>query len=242
MQEQFSHSEKIHQTDRGLYIGDLVYGANDGIITTFAVISGAAGASLSPNLVIILGLASLVADGISMGLSNYLAIRSRLDYQKQERKREEFEVEKFPDKERAEVLVILKRWKIPEARTEEILDAITSDKKSWVDLMMTEELGIIETEVDSAAKHGAVTTAAFILSGFLPLIPYLWGVSAESQFTVSLSATALSLFLVGAMRTFITGGRWFRSGIEMFLVGSLAALSAYLVGGVVKTIFGISVL
>ncbi len=81
MQEHFVHSEKIHQAERGLYIGDLVYGANDGIITTFAVVSGAAGASFSPGIIIVFGMANPIADGISMGLSNYLAIRSRLDYQ-----------------------------------------------------------------------------------------------------------------------------------------------------------------
>lgn len=131
--EKFIHSEHLHEREKGKYLGDLVYGANDGIITTFAVVSGAAGAVLSPGVIIALGLANLVADGISMGLSNYLAMKSRSDYQKQERRREEHEIATYPAEERAEVLKILEQWKIPEPHIHPVLASITSDKKCWVD-------------------------------------------------------------------------------------------------------------
>lgn len=241
MQEHFIHSEKIHQAERGLYIGDLVYGANDGIITTFAVVSGAAGAAFSPGVIIVLGMANLVADGISMGLSNYLAIQSRLDYQKSERAREEFEIEQFPDVEAKEVKDILTGWKIEEPGLSSVLKNIISNKKTWANFMMREELGIIEDEIKAPSIHGLITTVAFVVAGFLPLVPYLFGVAVESQFTVSVTATAISLFVVGSVRTFVTGANWFKSGIQMLLVGGLAALSAYLVGNIVKNIFGIIV-
>jgi VIT1/CCC1 family predicted Fe2+/Mn2+ transporter len=241
MQEQIIHSEKIHQSEHGLYISDIVYGANDGIITTFAVVSGAVGASLSPGTIVILGLANMVADGISMGLSNYLGISSKLDFQKQERLREEYEVENFPEKEREEVREIFLRWGVPEKHLEEILNAVTSDKKRWVDLMMREELGIYEDQVVSPAKHGLITMISFMLAGFLPLTPYVFGVQAESQFSLSLLATAGSLFTVGSARTLITGANWLRSGLQMLGVGSLAAASSYYVGALVKYLFGISI-
>ncbi|MDO8492972.1 MAG: VIT1/CCC1 transporter family protein [bacterium] len=243
MQEKIphGHSENLHQTDHGLYISDLVYGSNDGIITTFAVVSGAAGAALTTETIIILGLASLVADGISMGISNYLAISSRLDYQKQERRREEFEVDNFPEKERSEVREILERWGIPERYMEETLTSITSDKTRWVDLMMKEELGIFEDKIESPSKHGLVTMGAFVIAGSLPLTPYLFGVNADSQFIVSIIATASSLFVVGSARTYLTGAKWFQSGLQMLLVGSAAAASAYLVGALVKNFFGIMI-
>lgn len=241
MQEKFVHSEKIHTAERGLYIGDLVYGANDGIITTFAVVSGAAGASFSSGIIIVLGMANLIADGISMGLSNYLAIRSRLDYQQAERSREEFEIEKFPEIEKGEVREILADWKLKEPELTGVLDSIIADKKVWTDFMMREELGIVEDSVKSPWVHGLVTMVAFIVAGFLPLTPYIYGVSSESQFTVSVVATAISLFLVGSVRTFVTGANWFKSGIQMLLVGSLAALSAYFVGYLVQSLFRITI-
>jgi len=239
MQDNPIHSEKVHQTERGLYISDIVYGANDGVITTFAIISGAAGATLTPETIIILGLASLVADGISMGMSNYLAISSRLAYQKQERAREYFEIENFPEQEKKEVRDILTNWGLDGEELETTLGALTRDKDRWVDIMMREELGIFEDRVDSPLKHGAITTTAFILAGALPLVPYLFGVNSESQFTVSLTATAISLFVVGAARTFVTGASLFRSGFQMLLVGGFAAFAAFLVGAIVKSVFGV---
>lgn len=241
MQRPIIHSEKIHENDGGLYIGDLVYGANDGIITTFAVVSGAAGASLGPGTIIILGLANLIADGISMGASNYLAISSKLDYQKQERLREEYEVLHFPEKEREEVREILVRWGVPEKYLEEILDSITSDKERWINLMMREELGIYEDKIVSPFKHGLATTVAFVIAGFLPLIPYVFGIEVESQFAFSINATAISLFLVGSARTFVTRINWFKSGLQMLAVGSFAAFSSYVVGALVRTVFSISI-
>ncbi len=241
MHEKFTHSEKIHKTGRGQYIGDIVYGANDGIVTTFAVISGAAGASLSAQPIIILGLASLIADGISMGLSNYLAITSKLDFQKQERLREIFEIENFPEKERDEVREILAKWKVPESKIDDMVDILTANKDSWVDLMMREELGIFEDKVESPVRHGIITSISFFIAGSLPLLPYIFGIKVGSPFAFSLMTTAISLFVVGGARTIVTGSNWLKSAIQMLIVGGLAAFAAYLVGGIVKNIFGIVV-
>ncbi|MDO8505947.1 MAG: VIT1/CCC1 transporter family protein [bacterium] len=241
MHEELVHDESVHRQAQGKYLGDLVYGANDGIITTFAVVSGAAGATLSSGIIIILGLANLVADGISMGISNFLALRSKRDFHRQQRSIEEMEVEQFPEKEREETRVILRKWGVPENRLEEVLVAVVSDKKRWVDLMMRDELNIIEDDVDSPYKHGAATGLAFVVAGALPLLPYIIPVATSSRFIVSIVATAISLFVVGSSRTLVTKMPWFRSGLEMLFVGGLASAAAYAVGFFVKELFGIVV-
>jgi VIT1/CCC1 family predicted Fe2+/Mn2+ transporter len=235
------HTENIHRQERGRYLGDLVYGANDGIITTFAVISGATGATLLPGIIIILGLANLVGDGISMGLSNFLSLRSRRDFEKTQRRIEEHEIETFPEKEREETAAILRRWGIGERELSATLAAITSNKKRWTDLMMIEELKIIEHGSGNPSRHGMATAAAFFVAGFLPLIPYLFGVPGAYQFGVSIAATAASLFIVGAARTIVTGTHPLRSGFEMLLVGGLAAGAAYAVGAIVTMAVGIAI-
>jgi len=240
MHKNLIHSEHIHEREQGRYIGDIVYGANDGIITTFAVISGAAGASFSPGIIITLGLANLVADGISMGVSNYLAIKSRLEYEKSERAREEHEIAKFPEEERAEVLRVLKHWKIPEPHLHGALDAITGDRKLWVDFMMKEELNIIEDKTDSPAKHGLATFISFAIAGSLPLLPFLIISDTSSSFSVSIVATSISLFIVGAGRTYITGGGRLYSGLQMFAVGMFAAGSAYIIGMIISSLLGVT--
>jgi VIT1/CCC1 family predicted Fe2+/Mn2+ transporter len=235
----FLHAEKIHRNGGATYIGDLVYGANDGIVTTFAVVSGAAGASLLPGVVIILGLANLFADGISMGLSNYLSIRSQLSFQKTLRKTEMKEIREVPEEEKREVGTILSNWGVPKEYLSQTVEAITKNKKKWLDLMMREELGVIESKEETPAKRGFATTFAFLVAGTLPLIPYLFDVSSELQFPVSISATAASLFIVGSLRTLVTKAGWFRSGIQMLIVGGLASSAAYIIGAGVKTLFGI---
>ena len=215
MRLKFFNTEKAHEGERGQYLGDAVYGANDGIITTFAVVSGAAGAGISSGVIVILGIANLIADGISMGLSNYLSLRSRAEYQKKQRRTEEKEVAEFPEVEKKEVNYILKNWGVPEDRLEEITSAITRDKKKWVDLMMKEELGIVEGAVAKPSRHGFVTSASFVFCGALPLIPYIFGISPALQFPISIAATVISLFLVGSLRNIVTSTGWLRSGVEM---------------------------
>src|SRR3989344_3118884 len=87
--KQYRHAEEVwHRLHQGTYIGDFVYGANDGIITTFAVVAGASGAALSPWIIIILGLANLLADGLSMGASRFLSATSERDFYNSQKHRE----------------------------------------------------------------------------------------------------------------------------------------------------------
>lgn len=156
----------------GHYLPDLVYGANDGIVTTFAVVSGVVGADLSRTVILVLGFANLFADGISMGASNYLARRSHEDAD-----------------ERA-------------TRTE-------------------------------ALRHASATLIAFVVAGVVPLIAYLLPLNSSDGFLAAVALTAATLFGVGAARAFVTRLSALRSGLEMLLVGSLAAFAAYAIGGFV---------
>src|SRR3989344_4274781 len=137
------HSEMIHAKKEGQYLADFVYGANDGIVTTFAVVAGAVGAGFPTVVIIILGLANLVADGLSMGLSNFLSLRSKRSFEERERKREEYEIEHFPKEERKEVAQVVERWGISDEHAAMVVNDIVADKKRWVDFMMREELNIL---------------------------------------------------------------------------------------------------
>lgn len=156
------------------HIGDLVFGANDGIITTFAVVSGVQGASLSARVAIILGVANLLADGFAMGAGNYLGMRSEQDYQRSVH-------------------------------------------------------GVIAEGRVHAVGHGAAIFLAFVLAGSVPLLPFAL-VSSEHTFVTSCVAAGAALFVVGSLRTLVTRARWFVCGLEMLLVGALAAAAAYVVG------------
>ncbi len=229
-----------HRAHQGTYIGDLIYGANDGIVTTFAVVAGAAGAVLSPEVIIILGLANLVADGFSMGASNFLSLRSQREFRDMQRAREEWETKHFPEIEKEEVREILRRWGLGKEQIEPATNAITEDKKRWVDLMMREELNLIEEEAASPLRHGIVTFGAFVGAGSIPLIPYFFGMGTDIQFYASSFFAALSFFGVGAARTLVTGGNPLKAGTEILCIGGFAAVVAYGIGWAVKTLIGIA--
>jgi VIT1/CCC1 family predicted Fe2+/Mn2+ transporter len=159
------------------YLPDLVYGSNDGIITTFAVVSGVVGAALSETVIVVLGFANLVADGFSMGASNYLARRSDVE------------------------------------------DGGPPDRRE-------------------AARHGTATVAGFVTAGVIPLVAYLVPLADGWRFPAAAGLTAAALFGVGAARSLVTKRGFLRSGGEMLLVGSLAAVVAYAIGAFAASLTG----
>lgn len=227
----------IHDVEKGQYIGDMVYGAIDGIVTTFAVVSGVAGASLSSGIVLILGFANLFADGLSMAVGNFLGTKSELEYKQRERTREEWEVKNLPEEEKEEIRQIYRRKGFTGKLLESVVEVITRDKKQWVDTMLLEELHIIP-EQKSPIKAGAVTFGSFVVAGFVPLLSYVlsYFISffATHAYSVAIILTFLTLFAVGSLRVFVTGKRWLTSGLEMFLIGGATAVVAYLIGFLFK--------
>ena len=225
------NTESFHRTGVGGYLRDFVYGANDGIITTFAVVAGVAGANLSAKIVLILGFANLLADGFSMAMSNYLGEKSNRDFVATERSREEWEVEKLPEEEQQEIREMYIKKGFEGEVLEKVVATITANKKLWVDEMMTGEHGLIPHGHESQPWKNALTTfVAFVVAGFVPLVPYFAGLPARETFPYAIAATATILFTVGSLRTLITYRRWWLSGLEMLGVGMVAAGVAYAVG------------
>ncbi|TSC76304.1 MAG: hypothetical protein G01um101431_925 [Parcubacteria group bacterium Gr01-1014_31] len=227
-------ADKRQGTASGRYLADFIFGANDGLVTTFAVVAGAQGAHLAPFTVLIFGLANLLADGLSMGLGNYLGQRSEVDYQRRQRLGEIEEIEKFPEMEKEEVEEIFRRWGFTPPLLQEAARTITADKKRWVDFMMREELGVIEDHPASPARRGLATFVAFAAAGMVPLIPYLLRLSGVAAVQASIVMTATAMFAVGASRSRLTVQKWYWGGLQMLLVGGSAAVAAYAVGFLVE--------
>ncbi|MBI5466177.1 MAG: VIT1/CCC1 transporter family protein [Candidatus Kerfeldbacteria bacterium] len=222
--------EDFHQIVAGAYIGDVVYGANDGIITTFAVVAGVAGAALSPTIVLILGVANILADGFSMAAGNFLARKSEHEYRRTERGREEWEIDHLPEEERQEIRELYAAKGFVGADLERAVSIITSNRKVWVDEMMAGELKIVGEGEGHPLKNALATLIAFVLAGAVPLVPYVAGFSGLAAFGWAAVAAAVVLFAVGSLRTLVTGKRWWLAGLEMLVVGVVAAVVAYLVG------------
>jgi VIT1/CCC1 family predicted Fe2+/Mn2+ transporter len=217
----------------GKYIKSVVYGGMDGIVTTFAVVAGVNGASLSAGVVLILGFANLLADGLSMSIGDYLSTKSEQEYRRAERAREAWEVEHYPEGEKKELREVYEAKGIPASDARQMVETVSRHPEAWVDIMMVEELSILPDE-ESPLKNALFTFVSFAVFGFVPLIttilarfvPFL----AANAFPVSAGMVAVTLFSLGAVKTRITGRPWLSSGIETLVVGGITAAAAWGVG------------
>jgi vacuolar iron transporter family protein len=215
------------------YLRDFIYGAVDGTITTFAIVSGVAGANLDASVVIILGLANLFADGFSMAVSNYLGTRAEHQARERARRDEERHIELVPDGEREEIRQIFAAKGFSDEALDTVVDVITADRNRWVDAMMTEELGYGADATDPL-RAAAATLAAFVIVGFLPLAVFVADLAVPGDipapFAWSTGLTVVALGIVGALKArFVDRPAW-RSALETAAVGGAAAALAFGVG------------
>lgn len=221
------------------YLHDFIYGAIDGTVTTFAVVSGVAGADLGASVVIILGGANLIADGFSMAVSNYLGSRAERQRRELARREEELHIQLVPEGEREEIRQIFAAKGFEGRELERVVEVITSDPALWAETMMTEELGYGSTEPNEL-RAAASTLLAFLTVGFLPLAAFVYDLIApgalEHAFTWSAVMTGIAFFVVGSIKARFVEQAWWRSGLETLAVGGIAAVLAFTVGALLKGI------
>lgn len=224
-------------SSHGQYIGSLIYGGLDGIITTFAVVAGVAGASLSMGVVLILGFANLLADGLSMAIGDYLSTKAEIEYQQIERERETWEVEHYPEGEKKEMMELYMAKGMNEEDAKSMVDILARNKEAWIDVMMAEELGIVESD-ESPINNAIVTFFSFLIFGFIPLIAFVSSTFIpgliNSAFLIACVLTGITLFALGALKVKVTEKNWIKSGLEMLVVGGLTAIVAFLIGKVLS--------
>lgn len=229
--------ERITEESYGMmdakYLGEFVYGAVDGAVTTFAVVAGAAGAALSPGIVIILGFANLIADGFSMASGNFLSERTQREYIEKERKREEWETENVPEGEKEEIREIFRKKGFKGKDLERAVEIITSNKKVWVDTMMADELGLIKGS-KNPWKTAASTYFGFIAIGIIPLLAYIIAYFnpsfRQNTFMLAVAMTGIALAVIGVIKRYVTKKDLWKSVFETVFIGGAAAFIAYYVG------------
>lgn len=232
------HLKREHnQTPISIYLREIVYGGNDGIVTTFAVVAGFAGAqhdagtSIIPALsVLLFGLANLFADGFSMGLGSFLSLRAQQDVYKNEKAKEYKEILEEPEIEFRETIEILTRKKFSHADATQIAMLYRKNPSYWTEFMMKDELELPSPEKENAWYVAGSTFVAFILFGFIPLLPYILRLTGPHIFFYSCIFTATALLLLGLLRALVSQQKPLRGIMETLFVGGLSASVAYLVG------------
>jgi VIT1/CCC1 family predicted Fe2+/Mn2+ transporter len=229
------HGHSPHEITRRLSraqqyspLKDMIYGGIDGAVTTFAIVAGVAGAGLPHSVIIALGLANIIADGFSMAASNYSGTKAELDYRERIIQIEERHIVEHPEGEREELRQILEQRGLSGSLLEQATEAIAQNKEKWIDLMLTDEYGL-PREGPDPLRAALATFAAFLVAGAVPLIPFVFDL--PNPFALSIYATLVTFFLIGAGKSRWSLARWWRSGAETLAIGGLAAVLAYGVGG-----------
>jgi len=222
---------RIRATSAPGMLRDTVYGAIDGAVTTFAIVSAVAGAGLSPGIIIALGLANVLADGFSMAAGNYSGTKAEADNLKRIRAIEERHIREVPDGERLELREILSEKGLRGQVLEDATETIAADKSKWIDMMLIDEYGL--SPVPPHPMRAALATfAAFLVAGIVPLIPFLFG--AGLAFQISLVATGAVFFAIGTLKSRWSLSPWWKSGLETLAIGSVAAAIAFFVGSLFR--------
>lgn len=239
-QRTLDHMEsELHGSKLGPFIQDVVYGGNDGIVTTFAVVAGTVGADMPHYIVIVLGIANLIADGTSMATGAFLSLKSERDQYHKIRKEELEEIEQIPEIEREEIVIALEKKGFTGDDLERATDVITSDKDVWADTMMLDEHGLTLESTENPLVHGLMTFVSFVCFGAIPLIPYVIGIERANRFTFAIWSTFTALVILGLTRSIVTRERLLRGPIEIVSVGALGAIFAYGIGVLLKDVVGI---
>lgn len=217
----------------GSYLRDWIYGGIDGSVTTFAVVTGVSGAELSTRIILILGVANLLADGFSMAASNYLGTHTERQEAEALRVREQRHIDTDAAGEREEVRQIFAAKGFSGEDLERAVGIVTSNDERWIELMLAEEYGLARAK-RSATRAALATFSAFVLCGLVPLLPFL--LRLPRPFVFSLVMTACTFFAIGSARSRWLLSSWWRAGIETLLMGSLAAAIAWAAGLVIARI------
>jgi len=215
------------------YLRDWIYGGIDGAVTTFAIVSGVAGAELSPWIILALGFANLFADGFSMAASNFLGTKAEQDDLERLEVIENRHIDLTPEGEREEVRQIFQAKGFAGEDLERIVQLVTSDRQRWVRTMLTEEYGL-PREIRSSWIAAISTFTAFLICGMVPLVPFLFKV--PHPFEVCILMTGTVFLGIGSVKSKWSTTAWWRSGLTTLLVGVIAAALAYGAGVALKTL------
>jgi len=221
------HVER-HQSETSA-IRDFVFGFGDGISTSLGIVAGVGGANISSNIIILAAIVAMFTGAKAMAVQNYLAVKSQRQILHSEIERERWEIENVPEKERQEIEDVYKAKGFSGSELEMIVKKITSDKKVWLDTMLTEELKLNLEIIGSPLKSALRMFGSFLIGGILPIIPYFFA-DGYVPLIIAIGTSLSASFVIGAIKSKIANLSIIKGGLEMAGLGTGIALIGYGIG------------
>jgi len=227
-------AEPWHKTGSGGYLRNVVYGFNDGLTANFGLVAGVIGASVAPHVILISGVAGMIADALSMGSSGYLAAKSEQEVYAHEIAMEKEEIRLMPEVEMEEMALQYEAKGVDPRTARRMAEEVMRDPERALGEQVRDELKIGEAHA-TPFREGWITGVATAVGAFIPVFPFMV-LEGRAAIWVAFITAMLSHFAVGAARSFFTGRGVFRSGIDMFVVGLGVAGVGYLVGDLIAKV------
>ncbi len=227
------YQEKFH-LQGGELIRQVTFGMNDGVVSVFALLAGIAGAGQGTQTILVTLIAATAAGALSMAAGEFISSKSESDFFNHEIEQERLEIKLCPEIELEELRQIYKKKGFEGDLLDDVVNQLAKNDDQWIKEMVIDELGVTELEHESSLKTALVIFVAFCIGASFPTLPYVFlaplNIDADMIFNISTGVTIGGLFFAGAMKKFVTGVNWLKSGLEMVLVGAFAFGISYLIG------------
>jgi predicted membrane protein (TIGR00267 family) len=211
-------------------VRDMIFGANDGLVSTLAFVAGVVGAITNPSIILLSGVAELFAGTISMAVGSYQSSKSELEVLEREGNRKKVKKGKTPEEEREELIKFYEAEGFKRGEADAIVDRIAKEKEQPLQVEALEKLGLAPEELGKPIKAGVLCGVSFGLAALVPILPFALPIDIWDAIIASVIGTVATLFGVGAMKTIFSRRNWVRSGLEMMAIGASAAAITYLIG------------
>lgn len=231
------HQEERHKGISRSNIRDIILGFQDGIVNTLGLVLGVASAVQSSKIVLISGIVTTFAESVSMAAVAYTSTKAAKEFYESQLEREKKEIKEIPHMEVQEIRHIYYKKGFRGKQLESIVRKITSNKKLWLDTMMAEELKLYPEDYENPVKSSFVVGISAVVGSLIPVMPFFF-LSVKSGMGYGLILSVITLFIVGSVKAKITIGNWKKSGLEMAVVGTVAALAGYLIGSLLGVVYG----
>lgn len=216
---------------------EMVFGMEDGMVSTLGAITGIAAATGSHFTVVLSGLVIISVESISMAVGSYLSSKSAKGIEERKLFEEKIELKKFPIEEKEELIEMYAIDGWPKDLAIQMAETASKDKKLFLQEMAYRELGIVPEKLENPFKNGLIMLFSYIIGGLIPLLAY-FVFNLKVAIFASVGLTLVSLFILGAYTSRFSKRNWFKAGFEMLALASVAAFIGYLVGQLVEKFFG----
>lgn len=213
----------------GSWIGDAIYGINDGLGSVFGIVSGVSGATGGSHVVLVAGLAGMVASAVSMGSGAYLAAKSEGEVHEAEMARERKELQDHPEEEIEELVLYYELKGLSNDDARYLVERIAKDPERLLAAIAQEELGLSDKTTPNVWRSAVVGSLSTAIGAFIPVIPFFF-LEGTTAILVAALISLIAHFIVGAAKSLITTRSWWASGLEMTMVGVLAGVVTFAVG------------